>query len=126
MLNSIIVVGQTHRLLILILQKDNNINFVCLISVTKRKAKAILFCELLRKFWKWTNFFQNIGRGRTWVPLAQVLQNVCVTYLELNAKAAKAYFLTQTEAIKQLCLCLESPAAKILIDTIVCLNRIED
>ncbi|MCP9257766.1 hypothetical protein DINM_001020 [Dirofilaria immitis] len=70
--------------------------------------------------------FENVGCGRTWVPLAQILQNVCVTYLELNAKSAKAYFLTQIEAIKQLCLCLKSPSSKILIDTIMCLNRIEE
>ncbi|VIO88055.1 Uncharacterized protein BM_BM9787 [Brugia malayi] len=70
--------------------------------------------------------FENVGCGRTWVPLAQTLQNVCVAYLELNAKSAKSYFLTQIEAIKQLCLCLKSPSSKILIDTIMCLSRVEE
>uniref|UniRef100_A0A0R3RPM6 DUF3677 domain-containing protein n=1 Tax=Elaeophora elaphi TaxID=1147741 RepID=A0A0R3RPM6_9BILA len=69
---------------------------------------------------------QNVGCGRTWVPLAQVLQNLCVAYLEVNAKSAKSYFLTQIEAIKQLCLCLKSPSSKILIDTIMYLNRVEE
>ncbi|VDO32240.1 unnamed protein product [Onchocerca flexuosa] len=70
--------------------------------------------------------FENVGCGRTWIPLAQILQNVCVAYLELNAKSAKTYFLTQIEAIKQLCLCLKSPSSKILIDMIMCLNRVEE
>ncbi|VBB28151.1 unnamed protein product [Acanthocheilonema viteae] len=70
--------------------------------------------------------FENVGCGRTWVRLAQVLQNVCVAYLELNPKSAKLYFLTQIEAIKQLCLCLKSPSSKILIDAIMCLNRVEE
>ncbi|EJD74586.1 hypothetical protein LOAG_18113 [Loa loa] len=70
--------------------------------------------------------FENVGCGRTWVPLAQVLQNVCVAYLELNAKSAKSYFLTQIEAVKQLCLCLKSPSSKVLIDTIMCLSRVEE
>lgn len=69
---------------------------------------------------------QNVGCGRTWVPLAQVVQNVCVAYLEMNAKSAKLYFLTQIEAIKQLCLCLKSPSSKILIDAIMCLSRVEE
>uniref|UniRef100_A0A183DT68 Cse1 domain-containing protein n=1 Tax=Gongylonema pulchrum TaxID=637853 RepID=A0A183DT68_9BILA len=69
------------------------------------------------------SLFENVGHGRTWMPLAQVLQNVCATYLEQNPKAAAPYFLTQTEAIKQLCACVESPAAKMLSDAIARLSR---
>lgn len=63
-------------------------------------------------------FFNNVGKSRVWALTAQIFLNVCISFLELNAKRARPFFVSHSNAVKQFTCGMDSLPAKTLLDIV--------